>query len=205
MEIHKLSAEERFEANLISIVAFHMRVEDKEKIREESLKEEPKEDWGAFSEDGKIMARIINNRYDTWLEGQLVINGGIFGMGLASSLSYYAAVIVGLGCFLKKDCIFRFQRCGLKYNMLCRIISSGKNTRKYQCFVLWRNTNIPSVPPKAPNRIAARNSVFSGTLRLFFFAHCLSCIIRKKLMIFITSRIVITAIITGFIPHTLRI
>ena len=55
----------------------------------------------------------------------LVINGGIFGMGLASSLSYYAAVIVGLGCFLKKDCIFRFQRCGLKYNMLCRIISSG--------------------------------------------------------------------------------
>ncbi|MBR0142571.1 MAG: ATP-binding protein [Clostridia bacterium] len=39
-----------------------------------------------------------------------VFNGGTFGMGLASTLSYYVAVAVGVGCFLKKDSIFRFRR-----------------------------------------------------------------------------------------------
>ena len=33
MDIHQLSAQERFEANLISTVAFHMRMEDPEKNR----------------------------------------------------------------------------------------------------------------------------------------------------------------------------
>jgi len=55
----------------------------------------------------------------------LVIHGGIFGMGLASSLSYYAAVFTGLGCFLKKDCIFRLRRSGLKIAMLRSIVSNG--------------------------------------------------------------------------------
>ncbi|MBO4791146.1 MAG: ATP-binding protein, partial [Clostridia bacterium] len=32
-----------------------------------------------------------------------------FGMGLASSLSYYAALAVGIGYFFKKDCLFRFK------------------------------------------------------------------------------------------------
>ena len=85
MEVHKLSAEERFEANLISTVAFHMRMEDPEKNRTESLKE-TKEDWGAFSDDGRMMARIINSRYDTWLDGQLIQNGGI---GAVSTLPEY--------------------------------------------------------------------------------------------------------------------
>ena len=52
MEVHKLTPEERFEANLISTVAFHMRMEDPEKNKEESLKD-TKEDWGAFAEDGR--------------------------------------------------------------------------------------------------------------------------------------------------------
>jgi len=85
MDVRKLSPEERFEASLISTVAFHMRMEDPEKSREESLKE-TKEDWGAFAEDGKMMARIINNRYDTWLDGHIVPNGGI---GAVSTLPEY--------------------------------------------------------------------------------------------------------------------
>ena len=32
-----------------------------------------------------------------------------FGMGLASSLSYYAALAIGIGYFFKKDCLFRFK------------------------------------------------------------------------------------------------
>ena len=41
----------------------------------------------------------------------LLFHGGTFGMGLASSLSYYVAFVIGLGTFLKKDRLFhlRFQ------------------------------------------------------------------------------------------------
>ena len=85
MEVRKLNGAERYEAELISVVAFHVRMEDPEKQKEESLKQTV-EDWGAFSEDGKIMARIINHRFNTWLDGQLIANGGI---GAVSTLPEY--------------------------------------------------------------------------------------------------------------------
>ena len=85
MEVRRLSAEEHFEAGLISTVAFHMRVEDPEKEKEESLKA-AYEDWGAFDDDGKMMARIINHKFETWMDGQLIINGGI---GAVSTLPEY--------------------------------------------------------------------------------------------------------------------
>ena len=86
MEIRKLKPEERFEANLISTVAFHMKMEDPEKNRQDSLKDSGDEDWGAFSEDGKMMARIINNHYKTRLDGRIIPNGGI---GAVSTLPEY--------------------------------------------------------------------------------------------------------------------
>ena len=79
MEVRRLTENEHFEANMISYVAFHMRMEDPEKVREDS-KKLSMEDWGAISDDGKIMARILNYRFDTWLDGQLVANGGIGGV-----------------------------------------------------------------------------------------------------------------------------
>ena len=79
MEVRKLTENEHFEANMISHVAFHMRMEDPEKVREESKKLST-EDWGAFSDDGRIMARILNYRFNTWLDGQLIPNGGIGGV-----------------------------------------------------------------------------------------------------------------------------
>ena len=85
MEVRLLKPEEHFEANLISTVAFHMHMDDPEKNREESLKSQD-EDWGAFSEDGKVMARIINNHYETRLDGQRIRNGGI---GAVSTLPEY--------------------------------------------------------------------------------------------------------------------
>ncbi len=39
----------------------------------------------------------------------LVFHGGMFGMGLASSLSYYVAMAVALGYFLSKKCVFTFS------------------------------------------------------------------------------------------------
>lgn len=87
MDVRRLKAEERFEADLISTVAFHMRMEDPEKRREESLKEQgTSEDWGAFAEDGRMMARILHLRFDTWLDGALIRNGGI---GAVSTLPEY--------------------------------------------------------------------------------------------------------------------
>jgi len=79
MKVRRLTAGERFEANLISTVAFHMRMEDPEKKRVESEKETT-EDWGAFAEDGKMMARVINHRFEAELDGQLIPNGGIGGV-----------------------------------------------------------------------------------------------------------------------------
>ena len=40
----------------------------------------------------------------------LVFRGGMFGMGLASSVSYYIAMAIGCGYFLSKKCMFRFSR-----------------------------------------------------------------------------------------------
>ncbi len=85
IEVRKLTAKERFEATLISTVAFHMRMEDPEKSREKSEKE-TMEDWGAFGEDGRMMARILNHRFDSWLDGRLAANGGI---GAVSTLPEY--------------------------------------------------------------------------------------------------------------------
>ena len=58
----------------------------------------------------------------------LVIHGGIFGMGIASSLSYYAAVIVGLGYFIRKDCLFKFRTKGIRYGLLRDMFGEGVPT-----------------------------------------------------------------------------
>ncbi len=79
MEVRKLTEQEHFEANMISHVAFHMRMEDPEKAREES-KKTVTEDWGAFADDGSMMARILNHRFDSMLDGHTVANGGIGGV-----------------------------------------------------------------------------------------------------------------------------
>ena len=83
--VRRLTEQEHFESNMISHVAFHMRMEDPEKAREESKKLKT-EDWGAFTNDGRIMARILNYRFESMLDGQAVANGGI---GAVSTLPEY--------------------------------------------------------------------------------------------------------------------
>ena len=55
----------------------------------------------------------------------LVFHGGTFGMGLASSLSYYVAVLVGIGYFFRKDCLFHLRRNGLRRDTLRAILAEG--------------------------------------------------------------------------------
>ena len=97
MDVRQLTAKERFEANMISYVACHMRMEDPQKVREESEKK-TNEDWGAFAEDGKMMARIVNNHYESWIDGQLVQNGGI---GAVSTLPEYRSTGAVRAIFLQ--------------------------------------------------------------------------------------------------------
>ena len=54
-----------------------------------------------------------------------VFHGGTLGMGLASSLSYYLAFFIGGAYFLKKDCMFRFTRKGLRWNRLLEMFKHG--------------------------------------------------------------------------------
>ena len=55
----------------------------------------------------------------------LVFNGGMFGMGLASALSYYAAVLVAGFWFLSEKCIFRFSRKSVKRKTVAELFRCG--------------------------------------------------------------------------------
>lgn len=85
MKVRKLTKEDRIEAGLISTVSFHTRAEDEETAGKD-WGNDTVEDWGAFSEEGVMMARIINNRYSSYINGRLVENGGI---GAVSTLPEY--------------------------------------------------------------------------------------------------------------------
>ena len=54
--------------------------------------------------------------------------GGILGMGLASSFSYYIAFAIGGAYFLKKDSMFRFNRKGLEGRRLAEMLSHAVPT-----------------------------------------------------------------------------
>ena len=85
MEIRLLQGAERFDARLIATVAFHGRMEDPGKSRQEADRETDQH-WGAFDDDGTLMAHMINNQYMSWLDGTLIRNGGI---GAVSTLPEY--------------------------------------------------------------------------------------------------------------------
>ena len=54
-----------------------------------------------------------------------VFHGGMFGMGLASALSYYAAVLIGIGYFLSKKCVFSFSMKRVKWRKILELFAGG--------------------------------------------------------------------------------
>lgn len=54
-----------------------------------------------------------------------VFKKGTFGMGLASSLSYYIAFTVGIVYFFKKDCIFKFRIALVKLKTCAKLMKNG--------------------------------------------------------------------------------
>ncbi len=85
MKIRRLKGKERFEAYLTFVYCFHARVDDVEAKRKE-CEAETNEDWGAFDENGKLMGRIINSKFEYLLDGKPVRGGGI---GAVATLPEY--------------------------------------------------------------------------------------------------------------------
>ncbi|MBQ8119767.1 MAG: ATP-binding protein [Ruminococcus sp.] len=57
-----------------------------------------------------------------------VFKKGTFGMGLASSLSYYIAFVIGVAYFFKKSCIFRFSFKLVSFKVCARLVKDGVPT-----------------------------------------------------------------------------
>lgn len=55
----------------------------------------------------------------------LVLKWGMFGMGLASSLSYYIAMIIVAFYFLSRKCVFRFSRKSITAAKIAELFRSG--------------------------------------------------------------------------------
>ena len=58
----------------------------------------------------------------------LVFHGGMFGMGLASSLSYYVAMLIGGGYFLSKKCVFKFSKDLVRREKISELVVGGMPT-----------------------------------------------------------------------------
>lgn len=85
MKIRKIDVSERFDAYLISAFCFHDRIDDVENERER-IEGERMEDWGAFTDDNVLAARIVNHRFKFYIDGVSVCTGGI---GAVSTLPEY--------------------------------------------------------------------------------------------------------------------
>ncbi|MDO4865206.1 MAG: MATE family efflux transporter [Clostridia bacterium] len=58
----------------------------------------------------------------------LVFHGGMFGMGLASALSYYIAMLIGGGYFLSKKCVFAFSAKQIRWAKIRELLAGGVPT-----------------------------------------------------------------------------
>ena len=58
----------------------------------------------------------------------LVFHGGMFGMGLASALSYYIAMLIGGGYFLSKKCVFSFSIKRICWRKIRELLAGGVPT-----------------------------------------------------------------------------
>jgi predicted acetyltransferase len=85
MEVRLLKENEQIRAAEIAVISFHMRVENLESV-ENDWGQGTYRHWGAFDDDGMLMAHMLDHQYESWLDGTLVRNGGI---GAVSTLPEY--------------------------------------------------------------------------------------------------------------------
>lgn len=69
----------------------------------------------------------------------LIIHGGMLGMGLATSISYFAALVIMLLHFTKKDIIFKMSLKNLKLKDLGDLLSTGSSSAAGSVAAMLRN------------------------------------------------------------------
>lgn len=69
----------------------------------------------------------------------LVIHGGMLGMGLATSISYFAALVIMLLHFTKKDIIFKFSPKNLNIKDLKDILTTGSSSAMGSVSAMLKN------------------------------------------------------------------
>ena len=69
---------------------------------------------------------VVNVTLD--LMNVYVFKGGMFGIGLASAISYLIAVLIGVSYFFKKNCIYKYSIKRLKGKMLRKLAVGGVPT-----------------------------------------------------------------------------
>ncbi len=74
------------------------------------------------------------------LVNALVVHGGMLGMGLTTSLSYFAALVIMLLHFTKKDIIFKFSFKGLRFRDMGDIFLIGSSSAVGSASSMLRNT-----------------------------------------------------------------
>ena len=59
------------------------------------------------------------------LVNALVIHGGMFGMGVASTISYYVAMVIAMIYFLSRKCVFKFSREDISGKKIRELVMGG--------------------------------------------------------------------------------
>lgn len=77
--VKKLHGSERFDGFMISLICFHSRMENPEEARE-GVEHSTVEHWGAYTPDGVLAARVVNNPFSLNIDGTAVKAGGIGGV-----------------------------------------------------------------------------------------------------------------------------
>lgn len=74
-----------------------------------------------------VLGMTVTDVLFDWLNVAL-FHGGMFGMGLASALSYYVAVIIGGSYFLSKRCVFSFSTRRIRWRKIRELLAGGVPT-----------------------------------------------------------------------------
>ena len=107
-------------------------------------------------------------------------------MGLSSSISYYAAVAIGLGYFFKKECVFRLRFKNIRYSVLRDIFLNGIPTVINQLslvfLVLLLNHLLKSV--EGNNAVAAYSVISTVSNMCYAFCNGISQVALMMASIF---------------------
>ena len=99
----------------------------------------------------------------------LVVHGGMLGMGLTTSMSYFAALVIMLLHFTKKDIIFKFSLKGLKLKDLGDIVLTGSSSAVGSASSMLRNAVLNQImvatvaSSTAVGALGVVNTVFNFT------------------------------------------